>query len=72
VWFEVVGVGPGIPGFDHVDPTQVLFQPFWFNALGVVALAAGVGLLIREFERRPFSKLVLAADARRPGPSADD
>lgn len=72
VWFEVLGVGPGIPGFDQVDPTQVLFQPFWFNALGVVALAAGVGLLIREFEQRPFSKLVLAADARRPGPSADD
>jgi hypothetical protein len=72
VWLEVFDLSLGVPGFDQTDPAQVLFQPHWFNAAGVALLAAGVGLLIRAFEKRPFSQLVLAADARRPEPPSDD
>ena len=56
----------------QTNPAQVLFHPHWFNAVGVLLLALGVGLLIRAFEQRPFSQLVLAADARRPEPPSDD
>ncbi|MEZ4466556.1 MAG: hypothetical protein R3F60_26325 [bacterium] len=43
------GLAPGIPGFDVTSPDEVLWQPIWFNVLGAVLLAAGVGPLMGAF-----------------------
>ncbi len=45
----LVGLDPGIPGFDVVDPHQVVFQPIWFDLLGAACLAAGVFPFLRAF-----------------------
>lgn len=47
---DLAGFGPGIPGFDVVEPDVHLFQPWWFDLLGGVLVALGVGPLLRDFE----------------------
>lgn len=50
---HVLGLGPGIDGFDVVPEGAVVFQPVWFNLLGAAAVAVGCGALIRAFEAPP-------------------
>ena len=49
-WFEFLGIAPNIAGFDTPVGEVAVFQPLWFDALGLVLLMVGVGLLIRGFE----------------------
>jgi hypothetical protein len=50
VAMELYDIGPGITGFDLLDPNKVVFQPVWFDLLGAALLAAGLAPLIRAFE----------------------
>ena len=45
----MLGVEPGVPGFDVTAADEVLWQPVWFDVLGAVLLAAGVGPLLGAF-----------------------
>lgn len=47
VWLDLFGLLPGIPGFDTEPKPVVVFQPVWFDLLGVVCLFGGMFLLIR-------------------------
>ena len=44
---DAIGCAPGVRGFDVESPERVLFQPVWFNVLGAVLIAAGVGPMLR-------------------------
>jgi hypothetical protein len=47
VWLDLFGLLPGIPGFDTEPKPVVVFQPVWFDLLGVLCLFGGIFLLIR-------------------------
>lgn len=51
IFFGVLGITPGIPGFDTEIQPVVVFQPVWFDALGAVCLAAGVFWFIQGVGR---------------------
>ena len=69
IWLTVVGVNPGIPGFDTDPKAIVEFQPVWFDAIGVLCLAVGGYLLIRGFTSGPPA---LAAPPAAPAPPTAD
>lgn len=50
--FIVRLIGLNIPGFTS-GLTQVEFQPWWFNLLGIALLAAGVALMKKQLEIQP-------------------
>jgi len=43
---------PEIPGFSTGLGDEVIYQPFWFDSLGLALLAAGLWLLWRTFKSR--------------------
>ncbi len=51
-WAGFFGYIMDIPGFSgEIDLSKVAFQPFWFDLLGIAALAAGLAILHRMFRK---------------------
>ncbi|MFN3202274.1 MAG: hypothetical protein ACE366_27970 [Bradymonadia bacterium] len=44
-----LGLAPNLPGFDVPSVDQVVYQPVWFDLLGAICVAVGVGGLLRVF-----------------------
>ena len=47
---ELLGMQPGVLGFDVVETTGRIAQPIWFNLLGAALLAIGIGPLLSAFD----------------------
>ena len=43
---NAIGWAPGIDGFDVESPERILFQPAWFNIVGAVLVAGGMGPML--------------------------
>ena len=72
VWISVLDLPLSLPGFyPSGDGGPVVFQPLWFDVLGIVLLAVGVGLLIRAFEGTPTLAALLPR-RKSPGEGSDD